>query len=47
MMLIQKCLASKSAQIIFFLNAHDFNLCYRDRELTDAVLQSDVICVTT
>ena len=41
--LIRKCLASESAQIISFLNAHGFNVCYRNKEFTDAVLQSDVI----
>jgi len=41
--LIRKCLASESTQIISFLNAHGFNVCYRNKEFTNAVLQSDVI----
>jgi exopolysaccharide biosynthesis WecB/TagA/CpsF family protein len=41
--LIRKCLASKSTQIISFLNAHGFNLCCREEEFADAILQSDII----
>lgn len=41
--LISKCLGSDSARIISFLNAHGLNLCHRDREFANALLQSDVI----
>ncbi len=41
--LIQEFLTSRSSRIISFVNAHAFNMCNRNREFADAVLQSDII----
>jgi len=41
--LITRLLTSESPQIISFLNAHGLNVCYRNHECTEALLQSDVI----
>jgi exopolysaccharide biosynthesis WecB/TagA/CpsF family protein len=41
--LIDDCLSSRSSRIISFVNAHAFNICNRNREFADAVLQSDII----
>jgi exopolysaccharide biosynthesis WecB/TagA/CpsF family protein len=41
--LIEKCLTSRTARIISFVNAHAFNMCNRDGDFADALLQSDVI----
>ncbi|CQD20083.1 WecB/TagA/CpsF family glycosyl transferase [Mycobacterium lentiflavum] len=41
--LIDKCLTSRTARIISFVNAHAFNMCNRDGAFADGLLQSDVI----
>jgi exopolysaccharide biosynthesis WecB/TagA/CpsF family protein len=41
--LIDECLSSRSSRIISFVNAHAFNMCNRNREFADAMLQSDII----
>lgn len=41
--LIDKCLASRTARVISFVNAHAFNMCNRDGAFADGLLQSDVI----
>lgn len=41
--LIRECLTARSSRILSFVNAHAFNLCLRNRDFADAVLQSDII----